>query len=248
MAKIRRKLDRVEWAKLPQDVQGLYTAKGNEYFLDADDAEELSAAFERTKDDLRKANDKLATLGGIDPVEHQRLKDQATQAARDADIAKGNFQKILDQDTVAHQEELKKRDAKEQRLLGQLQESLVDGELTRAISSYPGARHKLLMPAAKQKVVLKEVGGKLRSVVLDDKGEPRLKQGAKSADEYMEPADLIAEMRNDKEYAGAFPANSGRVTDSRTLQPTPMGAKPGERTEMESIMQQIASGASKLNA
>lgn len=248
MAKIRQKLDRAEWAKLSQDIQSLYSVNGNDYVLDTDEAAELRTAFERTKDDLRKANDKLATLGGIDPAEHQRLKDQATQAARDADIAKGNFQKILDQDTVAHADELKKRDAREAKLLGQLQESLVDGELTRAISSYPGARHKLLMPAAKQKVVLKEVGGKLRSVVLDDKGEPRLKQGAKSADEYMEPGDLIAEMRNDKEYAGAFPANSGRVTDSRTLQPTPMGGSTTERAQVENILAQIGTGASKLSS
>src|SRR6266576_4402972 len=171
MAKIRRKLDRVEWAKLPQDVQGLYTAKGNEYFLDSDDAEELSAAFERTKDDLRKANDKLAALGGIDPAEHQRLKDQATQASRDADIAKGNFQKIIEQDAAAHADEIKKRDAREKNLVGQLRESLVDGALTRAISAYPGARLKLLMPAAKQQTDLREISGKLRPVVLDDKGE-----------------------------------------------------------------------------
>src|SRR6266571_3043670 len=129
-----------------------------------------------------------------------------------------------------------------------MRESLVDGELTRAISAYPGARHKLLMPAAKQKVDLREVGGKLRSVVLDDKGEPRLKQGAKTADEYMEPADLVAEMRNDKEYAGAFPASSGRVTDSRTLQPTPMGGgNATERAQMATIMAEIATGASKLS-
>ncbi|HEX9239221.1 MAG TPA: hypothetical protein VF910_01025 [Candidatus Bathyarchaeia archaeon] len=248
MAKIRQKLDRTEWAKLTQDMQSLYVAKGNDYVLDSDDAEELRVAFERTKDDLRKANDKLAALGGIDPAEHQRLKDAATQSARDADIAKGNFQKIIEQDAAAHAEEIKKRDAREKNLIGQLRESLVDGELTRAISAYPGARHKLLMPAAKQKVDLREVGGKLRSVVLDDKGEPRLKQGAKTADEYMEPADLVAEMRNDKEYAGAFPASSGRVTDSRTLQPTPMGGgNATERAQMATIMAEIATGASKLS-
>src|SRR6266571_5725 len=82
MAKIRQKLDRTEWAKLTQDMQSLYVAKGNDYVLDSDDAEELRVAFERTKDDLRKANDKLAALGGIDPAEHQRLKDAATQSLR----------------------------------------------------------------------------------------------------------------------------------------------------------------------
>lgn len=248
MAKIRQKIDRAEWAKLVQDIQALYVERAGQYVLDSDDAEELRSAFERQKEEAAALKQKLAVLGDIDPAEYERLKEAAAKSARDKDLEKGNFDKILAEESRTHAAELKKREDRERAILGRLEESLVDGELTRAISTHPGARHKLLMPAAKQKVALREIGGRLRSVVLDDKGEPRLKPGAKAADEYMEPADLIAEMRNDKEYAGAFPAAAGGVGARVPLMATPTDSRSqAQRGVIESIVQQVKDGATKLS-
>lgn len=245
MAKIARKLPKAEWLKLPDALQALYTERGGEYLLDADDAAELQSALQNEREELRKARARLDALKDIDPAKHAELLAAAETASREKDIAAGNYQKLIEQDRVAHQEELKKRDKIAAGLRGQLEESLVDGELTRAIATYPGARAKLLMPAARAKVALREIGGRLRSVVLDDKGEPRLKPGAKSADEYMAPADLIAEMRNDKEYAGAFPAASSSA--SVLARPGILQTESGNRrSEIDGIAQQVRDGVTKL--
>lgn len=245
MAKIKEKLDRAEYAKLSAELQALYVAQGDAYVLDSDGASELRNAFERTKGELADARKRLDTLKDIDPSKHQELLEAAAKAERDKDVAAGNYQKLIDQDRAAHQAELKKRDELNAGLRTQLEESLVDGELTRAIATYPGARPKLLMPAARAKVALREIGGKLRSVVLDEKGEARLKPGAKSADEYMAPADLIAEMRNDKEYAGAFPASSTGA--SVLARPGILQTESGNRrSEIDGIAQQVRDGVTKL--
>lgn len=246
MAKAKSKLDRAEWAKLPPDVQAMYAERNGQFVIDTDEADELRVAFDRTKDELAAAKRRLDAVRDYDPEEYQRLKDAADKASRDNEIAKGNYEKILAQDAEKHQAELKKRDDMNALLRAQLEEEKIDGELTRAISAYPGARTKLLLPAARPKVVLREIDGKLRPVVLDDKGEPRMKPNAKSPKELMEPAELIAEMRNDKEYAGAFPAASvtqrqpGEVSSSIDPRSSRM------RAEVDSITQQVLSGSDKL--
>lgn len=247
MAKIKEKLDRAEYGKLSAEFQALYVAQGDAYVLDSDGASELRNAFERTKGELADARKRLDALKDIDPAKHAELLDAAQKAEREKELAAGNYQKLMEQDRLAHQAELKKHADLAAALRAQLEDSLVDGELTRAISAYPGARPKLLLPAARSKVALREIGGKQRAVVLDDKGEPRLKPGAKTADEYMAPADLVAEMRNDKEYAGAFPASSTQpLQRSTSLQPDG-GVPSGDRAVVESIAQQIRDGVSRLS-
>ncbi len=208
MARLRQKLDRAEWAKLPQDRQTDYVERNGIYVLDTDDAEELRTAFDRTKDLLDEAKRKLAELGDVDAQEYARLKKAEADAQREKDIEKGNWEKIRAEDERAHKEALTKASERELQIRAQLEESLVDGEITRAIAKYPGAKVTPLLLGAKQSVKAMEVGGRLRAVVLDEKGEPRLRPGAKTTDEYMTPEDRVLEMRNDKEWAGNFPATN----------------------------------------
>lgn len=249
MAKLRQKLDRAEWAKLPQDRQADYIERNGAYVLDTDDAEELRSAYDRQKQEAAELKRRLEAMQDVDPDEFHRLKDASDKAARDKELEKGNFEKLLAQDAQRHAEELKKRDELAGRLRDQLAESLVEGELTRAYAALGGNRPNLFMPAAKGKVALKEIGGKLRSVVLDDKGEARLKPGAKTTDDYMGPADLVAEMRNDKEYAGAFPAAAPTTQGLRS----PSGMLPGDprvraqKEESERLAQQVRDGNARVS-
>jgi hypothetical protein len=245
MAKARSKLDRADWAKLSQDVQGLYSERDGTFFLDDDGTEELRNSLERQKAENKAAKERLAALGDIDPEEHKRLKQQEAEAKRKADIDKGNYEKILTEERATYTKELEKRDTHAKGLRAQLDEAMIDGELIREISKYPGARHKLLMPALKPQVRLKEFEGKFRAVVVDEKGEPRLKAGAKTADEFMGPADLVTEARNDKELAGAFPA-SGSGTKATTVT-IPAPGSSTDAAESAKIAEQVRAGANVLS-
>lgn len=245
MAKISRKLDRAAWAKLAPEMQGLYTEKSGQYVLDADDAEELANALKAQKDEVKELRDKLKTVEGIDPAKYKQLEEDAAKATRQRDLDERNFQKILDEDRAKHEGELKKRDDHAARLLGELEAERIDGELTRAAAQYKGASIDLILPAAKPFVKLREIGGKMRAVVLNDKGEPRLKPDAKTADDYMGPGELVAEMRNDKRYAAAFPANSPRQETQRLI-PLAPGSSNSERDMVNKVMEQVKAGATKL--
>lgn len=245
MARIRQKLDRAEWAKLSQDMQQLYVERNGSYVLDSDDAEELRTAFDRQKAELAAAKLRLAETGDLDAQEFARLKKAEAEATRERDLERGNYDKIRVEDEKAHKAEIEKAAKREERIRTQLEESLVDGEITRAIAAFPGAKVTPLLLGAKRLVKLQEIGGVHRAVVLDEKGEPRLKAGAKKADEYMTPADLVTEMRNDKEWAGNFPATSVAPPGSR--QPalsTPQSM--AKKDLIKNLADQVAGGADQV--
>jgi hypothetical protein len=246
VAKIRQKLDRAEWAKLSQDVQALYVERNGVFVLDSDDAEELRGAFDRTKQELAESRRRLAELGDVDAQEYQRLKEAEQKQIRERDLERGNYEKIRLEDEKTHQAALKKAADREAGIKAQLEESLVDGEITRAIASYPGAKVTPLLLGAKRNVRLQEIGGRLRAVVLDEKGEPRLKAGAKTADDYMSPVDLVTEMRNDKEWAGNFPAASQSPGPTKTAMLNSDPRQRARRDVVENIANQVREGGKTI--
>jgi hypothetical protein len=243
MARIRQKLDRAEWAKLSQDMQALYTERDGTYFLDSDDAEEMRSTLARQKGELTEAKRKLDAMRDVDPDEYQRLKTAAEKAERDKELEKGNFEKLEAQRIEEHARELKKRDDAALALRRQLEDSLVDGELTRAISTkYPTAKLTPIILGAKQTIKSMEIGGKLRAVVVDEKGEPRLKAGAKTTDDYMGPADRVDEMRNDKEWAPLFPATNVAQQNAPRAARSLSANDRGMNAVADNIAQQIRDG------
>jgi hypothetical protein len=246
VAKIARKIGKAEWKKLPEAVQELYSAKGDDYVLDADDAEELKGALDKKAQEAKDLKARLDAVKDIDPAEYKRLSEEAQKATRQRDLDEKNYQKIIDEEKATAAAEIKKRDERTSRLMAELEAERVDGELTRAAASYKGASIDLILPAAKPYVKLREIGGKMRAVVLDDKGEPRTKADAKNVDDLMGPADLVAEMRNDKRYAAAFPASTPHNPILR-IAPTQSSGLDSSK-EVNEIAAQITAGAQKLTS
>jgi hypothetical protein len=227
-------------------MQANYVERNGAFFLDADEPEELRSTLERQKAELAESRRRLAELGDVDAAEYQRLKEAEAKATRERDVEKGNYEKIRIEDEKAHATALKKAADREALIRGQLEESLVDGELTRAIAAYPGAKVTPLLLGAKRSVKLTDVNGRYRAVVLDEKGEARLKPGAKTTDDYMAPSDLIAEMRNDKEWAGNFPATA----ISNASRQTTVSSSPHARATAEvakEVLGQIMDGKTRVS-
>jgi len=245
VARLRQKLDRAEWAKLPQDRQSDYIERDGTFFLDTEESEALRTAFDRTKGELTEAQRRLTALKDVDPDEYERLRKAAAEAERNKELEKGNFEKLTLQEREDHAKELKKRDDGLLGMRRQLEDSIVDGEIMRAITAkYPGAKVTPILLGAKQTVKSMEIGGKLRAVVVDEKGEPRLRPGAKTVDDYMGPADRVDEMRNDKEWAGNFPAGTVAQPATRSAISSPQQRALKDTTE--TLAQAIRDGATRV--
>lgn len=245
MARVPSKISKADYDKLSAERRELYVERNGEYVIDTDDATELRGTLDRQKQELADAKRRLADLGDVDAAEYQRLKEAETRAAREKEIEKGNFEKLVAQDREAHAAALKKVAEEKLVALAQLDESIVDGAIMRAVTTkYPGAKVSPIVLGAKQTVKAMDVGGRRRAVVLDDKGQPRLKQGAKTTDDYMGPEDRIDEMRNDKEWAPLFPAASVTQPSTRSAISSPQQRAMKDTTE--ALAQQVRDGATRV--
>jgi hypothetical protein len=63
----------------------------------------------------------------------------------------------------------------------------------------------------------------------------------------MAPADLLAEMRNDKEWAGNFPASAVVPPGARTVQPLHNPAGGRVREEAERLAQLVRDGNTRVS-
>jgi len=216
MAKLEHTVDAAKFNALDTNAKGFYVQQGDKYVLDVDTTPALTA-LEAERQARKALETKLAGYGDMTPEQVKALNDAKAKAEREKDFANGNFEKILAEEREKHQKNLDLRDQGEKRLRDSLQQALIDSEAVRAITALKG-NPELLMPLVTSRTKLQTVGDREVAVVIGDKGGPRLKAGAKSAEDFMPISEYVAELKADKRYAGAF--ESGVGSGSRTNVPT----------------------------
>lgn len=113
---------------------------------------------------------------GLDPEVVRQLMADKTAMDRKAAEGKGDWDTLEGQLKEAHGVELGKRDAREQKLMKQIERSLVTSELTKAIAAHKGDAD-LLLPHARQFVKTRETDEGFDAFVVDAAGNPRFSDG-----------------------------------------------------------------------
>lgn len=243
---LKQELEKAAYDKLGDD-QKHYVEKGGRWYLDTDEASELSNALTKTREENQALKTRVASFEGIDPDEHKRLKAEREAATRQRDLDSGNWNKVLGEERTKAEREIAVRESRIEKLTGTLREALVDNAATRAITDADG-NVTLLLPLVTKRVQLREVGDRQVAVVLNDKNEPRLREGAKGAEDFMPISEFVAELRNDKTYAGAFKGTGASGSQVRNLPAVPVDPRrASQRQQLESIQADIAAGKQKLS-
>jgi hypothetical protein len=248
MAKLKRVLEATEHGALSPALRELYTQRGDKFVLDADDAEVLQQALETERQKARTLEATLANYGELTPEQAKKLQEDTARAQREKDVSAGNFQNILDQERDKHVKDMALRDKGEERLRTSLEDALINSEAGRAIRD-AGGSEALLLPIVKARAKLMTAGDREVAVIIGDKGGPRLKANAKSADEFMPISEYVAELKADKTYAGAFAANLGSGTGGqRTGQSSRLTGGPGkaQAETAAKIATAVREGATRL--
>lgn len=184
-----------------------------------DDAEALRKELEKTQNrikELNKENEKRRHQlkdweelqnSGVDPNTVKTLLQERKDAERKKKEEEGRYRELLEEietQTAAEKEQIKSEaDQKLSVMQKNLEKYFVDKEIAEAVSA-EGASLKLLSKHVKEHVKMVEEDGEFKTIVVDAKGEPRLKRGGS----YFTVSDLLAEMKGDEEFAKAFPAPS----------------------------------------
>jgi hypothetical protein len=247
MAKLKRTVEKSEYAGLDAAAKAFYVERDGKFYLDADDAEGLTAALETERTKAKQLEARLAGYGDLTPEQVKALNEAKAKAERDKDFAAGNYDKIVAEINAKHAKDLELRDGAEKRLRESLQAALIDAEAVRAITEH-GGNPTLLMPIIAARTKLQTVGDKEVAVVIGDKGGPRLKAGAKSAEDFMPIGEYVAELKADKVYAGAFTAGVGSGTGGGRGNGVQRSSatRPTLETKAAELAQQITDGATRV--
>jgi len=196
---------------LPEAVREFYKpdADGKRYLLDAeglapgsdDDTGSLKRALEREKAERRRLAKLADQYGSIDLDEYKKLKTEAEEREREQAEKKGHFDKLLAQKDAVYAKEKMALEAKAEAALAAVQKYVVDAQATSAIASLKG-KPKLLLPLVRAQLrAITGEDGEYRVAVLDADGEERRNPKTNAP---MTVAELVAEMKADPEYGGAF--------------------------------------------
>jgi len=246
MAKLKDVLEPAEHATLSPAYRELYSDKGGKFVLDHDGAEGLQSALDTERTQRKALETKLAAYGDLAPEQVKALQETTAKAQREKDFAEGKFEKILAEERDKHLKDLELRDAGEKRLRDSLESALIDSEAIRALAEHKG-NPELLLPIIKMRAKLQTVGDREVAVIIGEKGGPRLKAGAKNAEEFMGMAEYVAELKADKRYAGAFESGVGSGTGGQRIAGMPRRETPGKAERLASLEKAIREGATRVS-
>ena len=184
-------------------------------------AKEMNAAIEKNRnqalEDKAKYRDRLAEYGDITPEEARTLAEAKKKAEQEAARKAGDYEAL--------ENKLKKDFAKQvEQIAGErdsyktsLERVLIERDAIEGITD-AGGFVKILKPHVIDRMQLQPAeDGTHRAVIVDDKGQPRLKKGASSTTDFMSVKEFVDSLREDDEFSHAFRGSgaSGGATPDR---------------------------------
>lgn len=241
---------------VPEELRGFYKeTDGGKHVLNVEpvdglkleNVDSLKSAYESEKDARRKANEKLTAFDGIDAVAAREALATAERfkgldPEKDAErIASEKLNGMKAQLQAEFDEKIKPYEAENISLKSALIQDKVDTLATQAITAANGSV-ELLMPIIKGKTKAEFIDGKVVVSVVGDDGKPRIKDHVNNV--MLGVDDLVAELRSNDAYGGAFKANGGGSGGTPLKHGAPETQKPDAKGTRD---QQAAHYAKKHN-
>jgi len=217
---------------LDEVTAALYTKTGDGKFRLAVDGAESSdevAGLKRSQqeilDERKKLQDKLAKLEGIDPTKYKEMVDAEAKAEQDGLEKKGEWDKLKEQLVGKHNEAVAEKDKTITGLRGRLSETEIDNEARKILADKEvRGNAELLMPHIRRRAKLNDETETVEIFQAD--GVTPMLGGTQGKP--AELKDLIAEMRADKMFGGAFEGNKATGTGAKGEETTGEGVGEGE--------------------
>ncbi len=168
----------------------------------------LEANRNEALNEAKKLKQRLAALDGIDPEEFKTLKAereaaqaQKEEAERKQAEAAGNWKSVQEQIEKKHAAEVQRIAAEKDSVLSHLHRTLIDNAAILELAKHSDSP-KLLLPHVKSMMKVVNEDGEYAARIVDEKGNVRIGKGQGNAP--MTLAELMDEMKQDKEFASAF--------------------------------------------
>ena len=175
--------------------------------LDAEGVEDvagLKSALGSERDSRKAAERELKKLAGVDPKKFKELLKAEEERQRDKAKDEGDWEAREAQILEKHALALKAKDGEVSAANQAVERHLVDAEATKAIAAAKGSP-RLLLPEVKRQVrVVRTDAGEYVARVVDKEGTERIGTISDGKANPMTITELVGELKQDKELAGAF--------------------------------------------
>ena len=165
---LSRKIDKTTFDSLNETLKEQYAERDGNYFLDVEDAKELSNAYERQKETNQTLKSELETLR----TELQNIRSDAENAkaeknrkTKDYDALEADYnRKLQEKDTGYKTQEQKYKDT--------IQKMLVDNKALELATEAFGENAEIMLPHIKSRLQADFDGDMPTTRVLDKNGQP----------------------------------------------------------------------------
>ena len=209
MSPLEAKVDDIE--SVPEQYRDLYEQSDSGYRLQVkgvefpEDVEGLKSALQKERQAAKEAAQRLKQLEGVDLDEYKALRAEREKKEEENAAKRGEFEKLIQKKEAAWNEQVEQERKRAQSLEAQVLGLVRDQEARKALEQ-AGANVKLMLPHVLERVQVIDEDGARKAVVLNEEGAPRLNDDGK----HLSISELVAEMAEQEEYLGAFPAKVGK--------------------------------------
>ena len=222
---LKAKLNEDQFAKLSDDQKGLYVERDGSHVLDVEavdgfdlqNVHGLVSALQNEREAVKKANEKLAGVGDLDPAAYKAaITELETLKKQGGEVGKEAAAQIAAIKT-AHTEEVGKFQTREKSMMGNLETALIDSEVSSLLTEEElrGNAH-LLLPHVRNQARIVENDGTYRSQVFDPAtGQERLATSGPDAGKPLGLRGLLSEMKKSDAFSPAF-AGTGATGSGST--------------------------------
>ncbi len=191
---------------VPEQFRALYQEADGKFALLDDlkkkvDVSGLKSALELERKTVRETKERAASYLGLNktPEEIQALIQAADEAAQKEAEKRGEWDKLKNQLLDSNKLTVAEKDKAIEAMKGKLERHFVEAEAAKQIADAKGSA-TVLLPHVKSQVRMIEEDGEYQVRVVNSKGEPRIN----AAGEFLTIKDLVAEMRESKDFGCAF--------------------------------------------
>jgi hypothetical protein len=194
-----------ELGELPEDLHKYYEQLEDDKFQlrGFEDTTALKNALGHVRAERDLERDKLKKFEGYDADEYKRLQAVEDKVKKQAEIDRTEFDRQFTEASEQYKGQIKLLEEKIGKQAADLERALIDGQATRDIVS-AGGSPELLLPHVRDHMKVQEVNGQHKALIIGEDGTPRLKKGATQTTDYLPLSDWIEELKENKQFAGAF--------------------------------------------
>lgn len=167
----------------------------------------IKANHDKLLAEKKELQKRVSEFSGLDPEEVRKAVAEMEKVSQAKLREAGEYEKLLADTEAKFSKELEHREQKIKALEDANRRAVLDREIGLAIATADAINPDTVVPLIEKSLkVVEGKDGTYSAVVVDEHGEPRLREKAKNAQDFLRAKDLVGEMKTNPDLGHLFKA------------------------------------------